>query len=95
MFYELTWYEYMLTVRRYEHTEKEKFHAEEMQWARFRIQWADFRNANRGKGKIVRPADLIPLSFDIETPENKRELIGSKKMREMMGSTFNRADGKQ
>lgn len=38
---------------------------EEAKWARFRIQWADFRNVNRGKSKkIVRPEDLIKLSFD-------------------------------
>lgn len=45
---------------------------EEMQWARFRIQWADFRNAHRGrKSKVVRPTDLIKLSFD-EAERNER-----------------------
>lgn len=43
---------------------------QEMDWARFRLQWADFRNANRGKKqKVVRPQDLIRLSFDDRVPE--------------------------
>jgi hypothetical protein len=49
---------------------------QELEWARFRIQWADFRNVNRGKkGRVVRPQDLIKLSFDVkERPAEYHEI---------------------
>jgi hypothetical protein len=53
------------------------------------VQVADFRNANRSKsGKVTQPKDVIPLSFDSDKPEEKKEPLGPKKMKEMMGGTF-------
>jgi hypothetical protein len=89
VFYELTWYEYILATRRHDLIERVMFRNEDMQWARFRIQWADFRNANRGKSaKTVRPEDLMKLSFDSDKPEEKKEALGPKRMKELMGGTF-------
>jgi hypothetical protein len=64
-FWRLSWYEIGLYLERFNLEQEEKRAIEEGHWARFRIQWADFRNVNRGKSKkIVRPDDLIKLSFD-------------------------------
>ncbi len=65
-----------------------------MEWHRFRLQWASFLNANRGKNKAVNPEELIPLSFDVKEPTTKKEPIGPKKMKELMGGTFKR-DGSE
>lgn len=65
---------------------------EEQAWARDRIHWADFRNANRGKGKAVKPQDLITLSFDNkETKELK--LMSQKDKLKMFGSKFDKLNG--
>jgi hypothetical protein len=94
VFYGLTWYEYILATKRFDHVEKQREHLEEMEWHRFRLQWASFLNANRNKGKIVTPEELIPLSFDSEKSQEKKAPLGSKKMKEMMGGTFKR-DGSE
>jgi hypothetical protein len=65
-----------LQVERFEYLAKIRKEDQELEWARFRIQWADFRNVNRGKkGRVVRPQDLIKLSFDVkERPAEYHEI---------------------
>lgn len=69
-FWLLSWYEVGLYAEQWAHEMDLRREDQELEWARFRIQWADFRNANRSKkSKIVRPSDLIKLSFDERVPE--------------------------
>jgi hypothetical protein len=94
VFYDLTWYEYLLMVRRHEHIEKEKFDDREAEWFRWRMIAADFKNANRGKsGKVVQYEDLVPLSFDKK--KEKTASLSTKQMKELVGGTFKKKDGKQ
>jgi hypothetical protein len=68
-FWQLSWYEVSLYIEQFGYQAELRKEREELEWARFRIQWADFRNANRSKkGKVVKPTDLIQLSFDDRVP---------------------------
>jgi len=87
----LSWWELSLYIYRYElFIEREKGR-EEQAWARFRLQWADFRNANRGKGKAVKPQDLIELSFDKK--EKDLKIMSQKDKVMMFGSKFDKLNG--
>lgn len=74
-FWKLSWYEVGLYTEQYTQMMEMRHEDQELQWARFRIQWADFRNANRRKnGKVVRPQDLIKLSFDTDRVAEYHEI---------------------
>lgn len=88
----MSWYEFDMYAGRYRIQQEEKKSLEEAQWARFRLQWADFRNVNRGKnGRIVKPQDLIKLSFDDRVPEYHEIDIGAIKRR--LGSKLKPKNG--
>ena len=70
-FWDLSWYEWGLYLLRYENRLKKENAIFETNWDRTRIMWATLVNVNSGKGKSVKPSDLIRLSFDEKekTPE--------------------------
>jgi hypothetical protein len=92
-FWDLSWYEWSLYARRHKIHIRQLEVIEEGHWARYRIQWADFRNANPGKNAaIVKPQDLIKLSFDTDdTPEEKMTF---KQAKERLGSRLNKNGSK-
>lgn len=94
-FWRLSWYEVAMYVDRSVHRTRITKAKEEAKWARFRIQWADFRNANRGKkGKIVKPEDLIKLSFDTDRKAEYHE-IDFDAIKKLLGSKVKKKDGKK
>lgn len=63
-FWGLSWYEwglYLLRLKKQRDLELIKW---ETDWDRTRVMWATMVNIHSGKGKKVKPTDLIRLSFD-------------------------------
>lgn len=68
-FWELSWYEwglYLLRLKSQREREKQEW---ETNWDRTRVMWATLVNINSGKGKKVKPSDLIKLSYDDKVKE--------------------------
>lgn len=63
-FWALGWYDWGLYLLRYEEKLEKEKREYETQWERTRIIWATLININSGKGKGVKPSDLITLSYD-------------------------------
>lgn len=84
----MSWYEIGLYIDRYLHKVEQEQLKEEYAWARMRIGWADFRNAHRGDNPVVRPQDLIKLSFDKNEEQDKKP-PSLKEAKKLLGSKFN------
>lgn len=57
-------YEWGLYLLRYKKNSERRIRDWEDNWERTRIMWATLVNINVGKGKKVKPSDLIELSYD-------------------------------
>lgn len=57
-------YEWGLYLLRYKKNAERRIRDWEDNWERTRIMWATLVNINIGKGKKVKPSDLIELSYD-------------------------------
>lgn len=62
-------YEWGLYLLRYKKKQELWIKEYEAEWERTRILWATLVNINVGKGKKVKPQDLIELSYDKKKPE--------------------------
>lgn len=71
-FWELSWYEWGLYMLRYERRLNKEKHLYENGWEQTRIMWSTLVNINSGKGKGVKPSDLIKLSYDNVSEEKPR-----------------------
>lgn len=83
----MSWYRIGLCVDRFLYHQEQEQLKEEYAWARTRIIWADFRNAHRGDNPVVKPQDLIRLSFDKN--EEKESKPSMKEAKKLLGSKFN------
>lgn len=93
-FWKLSWYHVGLYIERFIYASEQRKEDQELEWLRFRIQWADFRNANRTKkGKIVKPQDLIKLSFDVKERPAEYHEIDFEAVKRRLGSKI-RKNGK-
>ena len=63
-FWELSWYDWGLYLLRLKSQREMEKHKWESDWDRTRVMWATLVNINSGKGKKVKPSDLIKLSYD-------------------------------
>lgn len=70
-FWALSWYEWGLYVLRQNKLSEESKFRYETGWDQTRQLWATLININSGKGKGVKPSDLIKLSYDKK--ESKRK----------------------
>jgi hypothetical protein len=75
-FWELSWYDWGLYLLRYENRIKKEKQEYENGWEQIRILWATLINVGSGKGKSVKPSDLIKLSYDGKAKEDDRPKPG-------------------
>jgi len=63
-FWDLSWYEWGLYLLRLKKIKDKELREYERSWEQTRILWASLLNPHMGAGKLVKPTDLITLSYD-------------------------------